>query len=165
MIDPTSAVIGPNFVVSRTGAVFVGNTYLFLPFRLTVPHWHCHKPVSLLHLFLPKMQHQLPHLFSFRLTVYPSPQFMQFYGRILSRLPCLTSRSKKLDSAWPLRSIRITRLHHCYEPLRHPLAFGPFPVFSYRAYLSPRISPQGKQDFSSFHRVPVTVPPPLPRQQ
>ena len=43
-------------------------------------------------------------------------------------LPCLTSRSKELNSAWPLRSVRITRLHRYYGPLRHPLAFGPFPV-------------------------------------
>ncbi len=48
--------------------------------------------------------------------------------KVLSRLPCLTSRSKMLDSAWPLRSIRITRLHRYFGPLRHPLAFGPFPV-------------------------------------
>ena len=27
-------------------------------------------------------------------------------------------------------------------------------VLSYRAYLSPRISPRGIQDFSSFHRAP-----------
>ncbi len=86
------------------------------------------KAVSLLHLFLPRMQQQLPHLFSFRLTVYPSHQFLQFYGRFYHASPCLTSRSKKLDSAWPLRSIRITRLHRYFGPLRHPLAFGPFPV-------------------------------------
>ena len=35
---------------------------------------------------------------------------------------------------------------------------------SYRAYLLPRISPRGIQDFSSFCRVPVTVSPPLPRR-
>jgi len=50
--------------------------------------------------------------------------------KVLSRLPCLTLRSKNLDSAWPLRSIRITRLLSYYGPLRHPVAFGPFPVSS-----------------------------------
>jgi len=48
--------------------------------------------------------------------------------KVLSCPPCLTSWSKMLDSVWPLRSIRISRLHRYSEPLRHPLAFGPFPV-------------------------------------
>lgn len=37
-------------------------------------------------------------------------------------------------------------------------------VHSYRAYPSPEISPWDKQDFSSFHRVPVTVSPLIPRR-
>src|SRR5215475_3800389 len=54
--------------------------------------------------------------------------------------PCLTLRSKESNSAWPLRSIRITGLHRYYEPLRHPVAFQSlFRVHSYRAYLLPRI--------------------------
>jgi hypothetical protein len=74
-------------------------------------------------------------------------------------------RSKESNSAWPLRSRDITLLHHYYGPLRHPAAVQPFScVHSYRAYLLPRISPRGIQDFSSFCRVPVTVSPPLPRR-
>ena len=61
-------------------------------------------------------------------------------------LPCLTSRSKELNSAWPLRSVRITRLHRYYGPLRHPVAIRPLScVRSYRAYLFPKISPWGNR--------------------
>ena len=80
-------------------------------------------------------------------------------------LPCLTLRSKQSNSAWPLCSIRITRLLRSYGPLRRPAAFQPLSrLHSYRAYLLPRISPRGIQDFSSFCRVPVIVSPPIPRR-
>jgi hypothetical protein len=39
-----------------------------------------------------------------------------------------------------------------------------FPCVSYRADLLQRFLYGGIQDFSSFHRVPVTVSPPLPRR-
>ena len=56
--------------------------------------------------------------------------------------PCLTLRSKESNSAWPLRSIRITRLRRYYGPLRHPVCLRPFSrVHSYRTDLPPRISP------------------------
>src|SRR5436309_3359149 len=65
-----------------------------------------------------------PLLLGFRLTVYPSPQFLQINGRLY------------------LRSIRITRLHCYYEPLRHPVCLRPFSrVHSYRTDPSPGISP------------------------
>src|SRR3989338_9679899 len=84
--------------------------------------------------------------------------------KVLSFLPCLTLRSKELDSAWPLRSRDITLLLHYYGTLRHPAAFGPFPV-------SAVIGPTFSKDFSLGHtgllqflsspcyRVAATTPP------
>ncbi len=76
------------------------------------------------------MQQQLPRLFQLSPYGISFASVLAVLWKVLSRLPCLTSWSKKLDSAKPLRSIRITRLHRYYGPLRHPLAFGPFPVSS-----------------------------------
>ena len=46
--------------------------------------------------------------------------------KVLSCLPCLTLRSKESNSAWPLCSTRVTRLHDYYGPLRHPVCLRPF---------------------------------------
>jgi len=59
----------------------------------------------------------------------------------------------------------ITPVHRYYGPIRHPLAFDPFPsVAGYRAYLSPLISPWGEEGFSSClacprHHAVATTPP------
>src|SRR6266508_2063913 len=69
-----------------------------------------------------------PRLLGFRLTVYPSPQFLQINGRFYHASPASLCGRRNQNSAWPLRSVHITRLHCYYGPLRHPAAFGPFPV-------------------------------------
>jgi hypothetical protein len=52
--------------------------------------------------------------------------------------------SKESNPAWPLRARDITLLLHYYGPLRHPAAFGPFPV-------SAVIGPTCSKDFSMGH--------------
>ena len=72
---------------------------------------------------------------------------------------------EKLPTAGPLRSPGITPVLLYYGPIRHPLAFNPFPsVTGYRAYLSPVISPWGEEGFSSClacpcHHAVATTPP------
>ena len=52
-----------------------------------------------------------------------------------------------------------------YTPLRHPLAFGPFPgVAGYRTYLAPTLSRRGEEGFSSClacpcHCAAASTPP------
>src|SRR5262245_13716281 len=100
----------------------------------------------------------------FRLTVYLSPQFLQFNGRLYHpSLPHLAVERIKLSMAPSLQShyspsslLRATPPSCCLRPLSC--------VHSYRTYLVPGISPRGIQDFSSFCRLPVTVSPPLPRR-
>ncbi|CAD6561311.1 hypothetical protein LMG28727_07392 [Paraburkholderia kirstenboschensis] len=73
--------------------------------------------------------------------------------------------SRKLQTAGPLRSTSVTRLHSYYGPIRHPLAFGPLPGFAgYRTYLAPAISRRGEEGFSSCsacpcHRAVASTPP------
>ncbi len=47
---------------------------------------------------------------------------------VISSLPPMLLRT--LQTAGPLRSVSVTRLHRYYGPVRHPLAFDPFPGFS-----------------------------------
>jgi hypothetical protein len=78
---------------------------------------------------------------------------------LLRRFVTETSTARRLSSAG------ITPLHRYYTPIRHPLAFGPFPgVTGYRAYLALAISRQGEEGFSSClacpcHRAVATTPP------
>ena len=82
---------------------------------------------------------------------------------IISSLPPILL--EELPTAGPLRSPGITPVHRYYGPIRHPLAFNPFPsVAGYRAYLSPVISPWGEEGFSSClacpcHHAVATTPP------
>ncbi|MCY1354136.1 hypothetical protein D9M68_491520 [compost metagenome] len=82
---------------------------------------------------------------------------------VISSLPPVLSR--KLQTAGPLRSTSVTRLHHYYGPIRHPLAFDPLPGFAgYRAYLAPAISRRDEEGFSSClaypcHRAVASTPP------
>jgi hypothetical protein len=82
---------------------------------------------------------------------------------VISSLPPMLSR--KLQTAGPLRSTSVTRLHGYYGPIRHPLAFSPLPGFAgYRTYLAPAISRRGEEGFSSClacpcHRAVASTPP------
>jgi hypothetical protein len=82
---------------------------------------------------------------------------------VISSLPPMLSR--KLQTAGPLRSTSVTRLHSYYGPIRHPLAFGSLPGFAgYRTYLAPTISRRGEEGFSSCsacpcHRAVASTPP------
>jgi len=82
---------------------------------------------------------------------------------IISSLPPILL--EELPTAGPLCSPGITPVHRYYGPIRHPLAFDPFPsVAGYRAYLSPVISPWGEEGFSSClacprHHAVATTPP------
>ena len=72
---------------------------------------------------------------------------------------------EKILTVWPLCSSGIAPLHYYYGPIRHPLAFDSLPsVAGYRIYLSPEISPRGKEGFSSCSVCPcrhavATTPP------
>src|SRR5471030_743648 len=82
---------------------------------------------------------------------------------VISSLPPMLLRT--LQTAGPLRSIGVTRLHSYYGPIRHPLAFDPLPGFSgYRTYLAPAISHRDEEGFSSClacpcHRAVASTPP------
>ena len=103
--------------------------------------------------------------FSLLLHVYPLSQVPQFIGAfIISPLPPLLPKS--LQTAGPLPSTGVTRLHRYYQPLRHPLACQPIsrclPVI--RPTFAPPISQRGEEGFSSClarpcHRTVATTPP------
>jgi len=99
------------------------------------------------------------------LTYIPPPQVLQNYRTPLSSRPCLPCCQGSYNAAGPHRSIGITRLHHYRGPVRHPLAFGPFPgVAGYRTYLAPAISHRDEEGFSSClacpcHRAVASTPP------
>jgi len=82
---------------------------------------------------------------------------------VISSLPPILL--EELPTAGPLCSPGITPVHRYYGPIRHPLAFDPFPsVNGYGAYLSPVISPWGEEGFSSClacprHHAVATTPP------
>ena len=69
-----------------------------------------------------------------------------------------------ISSVGRLHSAGIAPRHRYYTPIRHPLAFGPFPgVTGYRTYLALAISRQGEEGFSSCltcpcHRAVATHP-------
>ena len=58
----------------------------------------------------------------------PNPDDQNSVSTNNHRLDPSILRSKELDSAWPLRSRGVTLLPRYYGPLRHPVAFSPFPV-------------------------------------
>src|SRR4030042_129890 len=70
-----------------------------------------------------------------------------------------------LPTVGPLRSPGIPPVLRYYGPIRHPLAFSPFPgAAGYRTYLPPAISARGEEGFSSCsvspcHRAVATTPP------
>ena len=82
---------------------------------------------------------------------------------LISPLPPMSSKS--LQTAGPLPSTGVTRLHRYYQPLRHPLACQPIsrlPVI--RPTFAPPISQRGEEGFSSClarprHRTVATTPP------
>ena len=82
---------------------------------------------------------------------------------VISSLPSLLSEKRQQQGA--LRSTGVTPPQRYYTPIRHPLAFGPFPgVAGYRTYLAPAISRRGEEGFSSClvcpcHRAAATTPP------
>ena len=82
---------------------------------------------------------------------------------IISPLPPMLPKS--LQTAGPLPSTGVTRLHRYYQPLRHPLAVSRLPgAPGYTAYLAPPISRRGEEGFSSClarprHRAVATTPP------
>jgi len=96
--------------------------------------------------------------------VYAPPQVLQTNGCVChpALRPVLL---EQLQTAGPLRSTGITRLHRYCGPIRHPLAFSPLPGFaSYRAYLAAAISRRGEEGFSSClacpcHRAVASTPP------
>ena len=126
---------------------------------LVVPHlvipsaWYNH---FLLHLFQLKSAFALSYILRLR-----SCRLMDVF--IISSLPPILL--EELLTAGPLCSPGITPVHRYYGPIRHPLAFDPFPsVAGYRAYLSPVISPWGEEGFSSClacpcHHAVATTPP------
>src|ERR671924_1821234 len=102
-----------------------------------------------------------PLLFGFRLTVYLPPQFLQINGRLSHPCPASLCGRKNQTQRGPFASSVLPDFIATTSHSAILLPFGPFPVStSYRAYLFPRISPRGMQDFSSFCRAPVAVSPP-----
>jgi len=101
----------------------------------------------------------------FRPMVYPSPQFLQCDGRFYHPFPASPRGQRNQTQHGPFAPETLLSFFTTTGHSAILLAFGPFPVSpSYRAYPSPRISPWGNQDFSSFHRVLVTVSPLIPRR-
>src|SRR5215468_1765354 len=92
---------------------------------------------------------ETPGRFSLRLDVYAPPQVLQTNGCVYHPpLPPVLLES--LQTAGPLRSTSITRLHRYCGPIRHPPAFSPLPGFAgYSAYLAPAISRWDVEGFSS----------------
>src|SRR5450631_191311 len=91
-----------------------------------------------------------PGRFRLRLDIYifrlKSCKLLDVF--IISPLPHILL--EELQTAGPLRSTGVTRNHHYYRPIRHPLAFSPFPGFSgYKTYLAPAISRWDEEGFSS----------------
>src|ERR1035437_9008258 len=107
---------------------------------------------------------ETPRRFSLRLDVYVPPQVLQT-NRCICHPPLPPVLLEPLQTAGPLCSTGITRLHRYCGPIRHPLAFGPFPgVAGYKAYLPPAISRRGEEGFSSClacpcHRAAAFTPP------
>jgi len=90
-----------------------------------------------------------PGLLSLRLDVNPPPQVLQT-TRHFYHLPLPPYVVRGIPTVGRLYSTGITPLHRSYAPIRHPLAFDPFPgVSGYRAYLAPDISAWGEEGFSS----------------
>src|SRR5450759_435129 len=87
---------------------------------------------------------ETPRRFSLRLDVYVPPQVLQTTGCVYHP-PLPPVLLEPLQTAGPLRSTGITRLHRYCGPIRHPLAFSPLPGFAgYRAYLAPAIFALGR---------------------
>ncbi len=101
---------------------------------------------------------------SLRLEIYPPPQVLQFNGR-LCHLVLASLLVRVPSTAGRLRSAGVTPPQRFYTPLRHLLAFDPFPgVAGYSAYLAPALSRRGEEGFSSClacpcHRAAATTPP------
>src|SRR5688572_4724275 len=81
---------------------------------------------------------------------------------VISPLPPVLSES--LQTAGPLRSIRITGLLRYCGPLRHPLAGRRLPGVAGIRFPSPPISRRGEEGFSSClahpcHRAVAVTPP------
>ena len=105
-----------------------------------------------------------PRLLGFRLSVYPSPQFLQIHGRLCHPFPASPCGRKIQTQHGPFAP---SALPDFTAPTDHSailLPSSPFRVSSYRADPAPQISPTGIQDFSSFCRVLVAVSPPIPRR-
>src|SRR5918994_6802671 len=82
-----------------------------------------------------------PRLLGFRLTVYPSPQFLQINERFYHPFPASPCGRKNQTQHGPFAP---SALPDFFAPTGHSailFAFGPFPVSSYRADPSPGISP------------------------
>src|SRR5438105_4413477 len=113
-----------------------------------------------------------PRLFGFRLTVYSSPQLLQITGGFYhASLPHLAVEEIKLSMAPSLRPYyQTSSLLRATPPSCLPSAL--FRCVSYRddlfqrflsgTYRTSPVSLWDIQDFSSFHRVPVAVSPPIP---
>ncbi len=82
---------------------------------------------------------------------------------IISSLPRL--RRTEIPSAGPLCSTGVTRLHHYYGPIRHPLSTSPLPgVTGYRLGLLRAFRPGPRRASPVASHVLATVPPLLPRR-
>ena len=82
---------------------------------------------------------------------------------VISSLPRL--RRTEIPSVGPLCSTGVTRLHHYYGPIRHPLSTGPLPgVAGYRFGLLRAFLLGPRRASPVALHVLATVPPLLPRR-
>ena len=137
--------------VDASGTAVASRHRISLPERLRLAYMYVQPP-------------ETPFLVSLRLEIYSPPQVLQTYGRLCHLVPAFLV-VRETSTAGRLRSTGVTPPQRYYTPIRHPLAFGPFPgVAGYRTYLAPAISRRGEEGFSSClvcpcHRAAATTPP------